>query len=574
MTKKLATLFSFFMLVSLVVPCVYAVDPASETAGAESKRFEQEKDISQTVVQTGLEETQKAEIETADGIATLSPEDARIKFILKSIRITGNEQFTSEQLLGSVQDEIGKEVNLSDLQRIAAEIKKYYRDRGFIAAYAYVPPQSIDGGNVEIALVEGILESVEIKNNRWFSEKVLRRFLRIVPGQILYLRDLQSGLIFLNKHKDIKVKSYLKPGAESKTTKLELDVKDKFPLHVSADVNNLGTKNTGRTRAGIALSYSNLFGQMDEISSRFQIGSGAVAVGADYSIPVHSSGTRIGFGYSYSHIKVGGDLEALNITGDAHTYSPYILQPLVRRDWIELTFNTGMDFKEIQNNVLGTRSGHDSLRILNFGLNSEFTDRWGKTYFPNSVHIGFSTFLGASDALENGATRVGTGGQFFVYRTSLIRYHRLPWGMTYAFRGQAQLTNDRLPPSEQLRLGGAFSVRGYSEGEYLSDYGAFMTNELYIPSYFFPKDWKLPYSKQPIREQIQGVTFFDFGGGSLRNTLNGEEHNRTLAGAGLGTRIRLFDKVFARVQWATPTGSNPRNGDQSAFYYGVTTEFI
>ena len=250
------------------------------------------------------------------------------------------------------------------------------------------------------------------------------------------------------------------------------------------------------------------------------------------------------------------------------------MQPLVRRDWIELVANVGFDFKEIQNNVLGTRSGHDSLRILNLGLNSEFTDRWGKTYFPNSVHIGFSSFLGASDAHENSGTRVGSGAQFFAYRSSLIRYHRLPWGLTYAFRGQTQLTNDRLPPSEQFRLGGAFSVRGYSEGEYLADYGAFITNEIYIPSYFFPKDWKLPYSKQPIREQIQGVGFFDFGAGALRHALTGEEHHSTLAGAGGGVRIRLFDKVFARAQWATPTGSRPRNGDDSAFYYGVTSEFL
>ena len=136
------------------------------------------------------------------------------------------------------------------------------------------------------------------------------------------------------------------------------------------------------------------------------------------------------------------------------------------------------------------------------------------------------------------------------------------------------MTNDRLPPSEQFRLGGAFSVRGYSEGEYLSDYGAFITNEIYVPSYFFPKDWKLPYAKQPLREQIQGVGFFDFGGGALRGARVGEEHNRSLAGMGLGVRMRLFDKVFARAQWATPTGSSPRNGDDSAFYYGVTTEFI
>ncbi len=573
MIKKIQVLFCLLLAAVFVSPRAYAVDTNSE-AGAEATRFEQEKDLSHKTMKAGIEASEKSDIGSPDDEELLTPEEERVKFVLKSIHVSGNERFTSEELLASVQDGIGQNVNISDLRHIASEVKKYYRDRGFIAAYAYVPPQSIEGGNVEIVVVEGVLEKVEIKNNHWFSESVLRKFLRLVPGQILYLKDLQSALIFLNKHKDIKVKSFLKPGDQPKTTKLELDVKDKFPLHFSTDVNNLGTKNTGRTRVGFALSDSNLFGKMDELSTRFQIGSGAVAVGADYSIPVHSSGTRLGFGYSYSHINLGGDFKSLHITGDAHTYSPYLLQPLVRRGWIELTGTTGFDFKEIQNNVLGTRSGHDSFRILNLGLNSEFTDRLGKTYFPNSVHFGFSSFLGASDAHEASATRVGSGGQFFIYRSSLIRYNRLPWGLTYAFRGQAQLTDDRLPPSEQFRLGGAFSVRGYSEGEYLADSGAFLTNEIYVPSYFFPKDWKLPRSEQPLREQIQGVGFFDFGGGSLRHALTGEEHNQTLAGTGLGVRIRLFDKVFARIQWATPTGSKPRNGDNSAFYYGVTSEFF
>ncbi len=571
--------FFFYLLVVWLsilctAPFVYAVDSNSETAGAESTRFEKEKELAQAVLKDSFDGEKKSTVESSNDAVVLSAEDEKVKFKLNAIHVSGNAQFSSDELLASVQDKIGKEVSIGDLRRIASQIKKYYRDLGFIAAYVYVPPQSIEKGIVEIVVIEGVLEKIEIKNNHWFSEKVLRRFINLVPSQILYLQELQSALIFLNKHKDIKVKSLLKPGDQGKTTKLVLDVTDRFPIHFSADVNNLGTQNTGRTRTGLSLSLTNLTGNMDELSSRFQIGSGAVAVGVDYSVPVHASGTRVGFGYSYSHIKVGGALKALHVTGDAHVYSPYILQPVFRREWAEVTLNTGMDFKETKNYVLGTQSGDDSLRIWNLGLNLEFMDRWGKTFFPHSFHIGFSGFLGASAKLENSATRVGTGGQFTIYRNSLIRYQRLPWGLMYVFREQMQLSNDRLPPSEQFRLGGAFSVRGYSEGEYLADYGALMTHEIYVPSYFFSRDFTLPYSKEPARQQIQGVAFFDFGGGALRQALSSEKNSRTLAGAGLGVRMHLFNKVFARIQWATPTGGSPHNGDDSAFYYGVASEFF
>ncbi len=367
MIKKLVFFAFLFTVIFSAMPQAFAVDSSSEI-GAEATRFSREKKMVDTVRSAEQTMDETVDIEAVDDEG-LTEDEKKIRFQIKSIMITGNETIPSDELNELVQGEIGQDAGLADLRRIADKVKKYYRDRGYIAAYAYVPPQTIDGGNVEIAVVEGVLEKVEIVNNKWFSEKTLRRFLRLVPGKILYLRELQSALIFMNKHKDIKIKSYLKPGDTPKTTKLELDVKERFPIHFSTDVNNLGTDNTGRTRVGFGLSFANLTGNMDELASRFQIGSGANAVGADYSIPVHSSGTRIGAGYSYSHIHLGGDFEQLAITGDAHTYSGYIMQPIVRRSWIDLSVNTGMDFKEIENDTLGTPVGKDALRIWNIGVN-------------------------------------------------------------------------------------------------------------------------------------------------------------------------------------------------------------
>jgi hemolysin activation/secretion protein len=560
------------MILSCATPLLAATDAdPKESAGAEQAFFQQEQEFRKRVLQRRLEERAKVEIEAPEKAEGLKEGKA---FKLQSVTLTGNDSIPSEVFSSLIQKYTGKEVYMSDLRALATEIKRYYRDAGYIAAYVYLPPQTIVAGNVEIAVIEGRLGAIEVTGNKWFSKKVIKRFIRLSSGQVIFYENLRSALLFINKHRDVQVKAILKPGKETGTTDLEIATKDKFPVHPGVDVNNLGTSNTGKTRVGFSLSDTNLFGQMDQLSSRFQLGSRVWAIGADYNIPVHSSGTLVGISYSRSSVELGGDFESLGINGAATTYSIYALQPVLRKSWTEASLNLGFDWKSAKNTTRNVKSGVDELRILNLGVNLEFMDRWGKTYFPNSFHEGFSGFLGASHKDDPGATRPGTGGQFFIYRSSLMRYQRLPWGMMYTFRSQLQLTNDALAPSEQLRLGGAFAVRGYPEGEYLADYGAFMTNELYIPTYFFPKDWKLPRSQEPLRQQIQGVPFFDFGGGCLRKPMTGEKNSRTLAGAGLGVRIRMFDKVYARIQWATPTGSRASNGSETAFYYGVSAELM
>lgn len=575
MNRKLSFLTSLFFAACFVPQLAYAVDvPSRDTAGAEESRFRREEEQTKIDQRLKKEVAQKSEEAEEESQPALGPDAEKVTFLLKEVHFTGNQKISNRELQPFAADYLNRTVNLHDLRKIALRVKRYYRSRGFIAAYASVPPQDVTSGIVEIAIVEGKIGKVEFKGNRWYSTRVLKQALGMGAHQVLFYRDLASGLALLNRYPDIKAKGVLKPGQEPKTTDLEINIKDRFPVHLSTDVDNLGTKNTGITRWGIGVTDNNLLGLMDQASARFQIGKGAWAVGTRYNLPLNSSGTNVSFSYSRSHVRLLNDFEALGVKGDASTYGIDLDQPLIREPDIYSSMNIGFDIKSIENTVLGAKAGKDELRILNTGLNTEFTDAWGKTYFPNSFHFGFADFLGASNKVEPAATRAGTGGQFFIYRSSLVRYNRLPGDMILALRSSLQLTPDTLAPSEQFRLGGAFSVRGYPEGEYMADYGGILSAELMVPTYFFPKDWKLPFSHEPLRNQIQGVGFFDFGAGALRKPLPSENDFRVLSGAGGGLRVHLFDRVFARFQWAGQTGRKSESGAHSAFYYGISAELF
>lgn len=575
MSRQAKTLSGLIIVLFLLSPqLLFAQNvPSRDTAGAEQQRFEKDaklKAVARSLEQEAREPKEEKIVEEAAPAAAV---EEGPMFELKSVRYSGNDSIPSVELDAYSSDYLKKKVGMKELKELAAIIKKEYRDRGFIGAYVYLPPQDVTTGNVEIAVIEGRVGLVEVKGNKWFSESVIKRMLRVASGNVLFYDQLRTGLSFLNRQRDLKAKTVLKPGKEPKTTDVEVNVTDHFPFHVGTEVNNLGTRDTGRARWGASLTDTNVFGQMDQLSGRFQIGEGALAVGARYSIPVHPSGTVLGFSYSYSHVKVGGDFKALNVKGNATDYGVDVFQPVYSKAYADIALTGGFNIKSAQNNILGSKAGRDDLRILNTGVNIETTDRYGKTYFPHSFHFGFCDFMGSSSKYHIGSVRANSSSQFFIYRTSLIRYTPLPYGMMHSLRGSAQLTDFSLPPSEQFRLGGAFSVRGYSEGDYMADYGAFLANELMIPTYFFPRDWKLPYSHQSLRNQIQGVAFFDFGGGGLRTPLAGERDHRMLSGAGGGIRIHLFDNIYGRAQWAGRMGSKQSTGPDTVFYYGVSAEY-
>jgi len=552
------------------VTSVYAADeiPARETAGAEQQRFEQE-----SKMQKGVRDyKQTPHAETVAEETVPESEAAEKKFELKGVRVTGNQTIATAELEALAAEWINQQVNLTDLKKVASKIKSYYRDKKKIAAYVYVQPQKISNGMVEFVVIEGRIGTIQMEGNRWYSARVLKRAIHLPSGKVLYFSELQSALSYLNKQPDIKAQASLKPGAIKDTTDIVFKVKDKFPAHLNMDVNNLGTKNTGLTRWGVGVTHNNLLGQMDTFATRFQIGSGAWAIGTQYRIPVGPYRTNIGFSYSRSAVHLGGAFRDLNVRGAASTYGMEVIQPVKVLSYLESALTAGFDTKSIQNKILGQKAGTDELRILNMGVNLEESDSHGKTYFPHTFHVGFANFMGSNGIDDPSSSRTGTGGQFFIYRSTFIRYQRLPKGMLFTVRGNMQLTPDRVAPSEQFRLGGAFSVRGYSEGDYLADYGGLLTNELSVPTYFFPEDWKLPYSSEPLRQQVQAIGFFDFGGGALRHRLNGEDRSKFLAGLGGGVKLHLFDHIYGRAQWGGRIGDKAVDGARGAFYYGISAE--
>ena len=498
-----------------------------------------------------------------------------VTFKLKSVKFSGNESVDSKDLEEVVKPILNRDIVFLNVMDAISDLKRLYRDRGFVATYIYAPEQDVKSGVLEIKILEGKLGKIDFTGNKFHSTALLSRYIKIKPNDIIRYNNFKAGLTRLNKNEDINATAVLKPGSATGTTDIEVKSDDRSPIHLGIDANNLGTKDTGIYRYGLSVADSNLFGNLDELNGRFSIGSGAWATGESYNIPINDIGTRVGLGISYAKIDVAGDFNALGLEGISETYSPYFSHPLIEREDVDVTLNAGLDVKRVKNYALGALASQDDLRILNTGLNFDERDETGRSFAPQTFSWGLGRFLGGADKIDEHAIRADTGGAFFVYRGSYVRYQRLPWyELMFTFRSAWQLTQDRLPSSEQFRIGGSSTVRGYKESEYSSDNGGFGSGELMAPIYFIPKSVKLPFSKEELRSQIQMVGFIDFGDGTLKRPEAGERTRHSLTGMGFGLRAHLYDKYYGRIQWGFPIGSTASDTRGSTFYFGVSAELL
>ena len=103
----------------------------------------------------------------------LQLEELAPKFKLKRIAITGGKILTDELLAPIIDNWVGQEVNQFELSQIASEIQQFYAQKGYTTSGAYVSSYSPRIGLVEIRIIEGEIETIEVQGLKRLSAKYI-----------------------------------------------------------------------------------------------------------------------------------------------------------------------------------------------------------------------------------------------------------------------------------------------------------------------------------------------------------------------------------------------------------------
>ena len=464
------------------------------------------------------------------------PEGVKITYhvmenpVLRSVEITGNRVYSTEQIKSMLNVKTGEILNLRQLNIDLANIETAYRQNGYILAK--LKDISIDeSGNLSLQFNEGILEGYAVKGNDKTKDYVITREMRMKPGEVFNsekARRSMQRVYNLGFFEDVSVK--LLPGQQDPDNIImELTVVEKRTGSFGIGA---GYSSQDGLLGMVSIGDTNFRGTGDSVKAMYEFG-GDDGDDSGYSISYtkpwldekETSGTFRIYNRKYEYDDYNNDGD------DIETYNK-------KNEGYELNF--GRPINEYTTNFLGFRinkteyRGHESgpydrstpqyaeWRDNNFGetrsiIATQIRDTRDNIYFPTE---GSRTSIGVEYA--------GLGGDFDYTKLTLSgqKYYKVGHAQVIAIRGSIGYSNDDLPENAVFEVGGQSSVRGYRDDQFSGNKMVMGTVE-----YRFP-----------LANKVQGAIFTDVGdawGGKSWGPWNDIEDELTLhSSVGIGMQVQ------------------------------------
>lgn len=409
-------------------------------------------------------------------------------FVLKGVQFIGATGVPEGELQAAVADRIGTSVTFADLEQLAARVAAVYQQRGFSLVQAFVPVQEVVDGVVKITISEGVLGNVSIdvaEGTPVARERVAKTLAVLEPGKPLNGLQYERAMLLLSDLPGIKPQSAIAAGATSGTTDLTVQVSERDRLQYGLEVDNYGTRDSGRHRITGSLRWASPFERGDNFDVRVMLAQGMhTAFGrVSYETPVGYRGLRIGGGLARVQYELGGPFAPLEPTGVGNVADLSFSYPIIRQRSSNLFVRGVMDNKDLTDRfeAVGFET-RKRIRGFGLGMSLEKRDKFlggGYTSANGLLYRGNLDIRDAtSEAFDAPPFGYDTEGSFGKVSMQLARLQYLAPKLSLFLGTGLQRASKNLDAYEKLSLGGPKAVRAYATGEVLVDDGWLATMEL------------------------------------------------------------------------------------------------
>ena len=495
-------------------------------------------------------------------------------FQISQVEVTGNSIFEQE-INRIIEPLAGKVVNLEALWEARDQITELYLKEGYLTSGAILAPQSLEGGVVQIQVIEGRLEDIQVEGTSRLDQDYIRSRVGLGVDTPLNVNDLeiQLRLLLANPLLDT-VEPTLKPGSQEGQSILMVKVTETDPFEGHLSFDNYSPPSIGSERLGASVRFQNFSGFGDTFAAAYYRtttgGSNIVDVAYRAPLSPHEGTLQVAAQINRNEI-TQSPLDELGIEGESERYEISYRQPIVRSPTEELALSLGFAFQDGQTFVfdqptpfgLGPDEDGDSrTRVIQFGQDYVLRDPQGAWSFRSLLNFGTGLFEATrnSDSIPD--------GRFFSWLAQAQRAQRLNQDQLLVMRLDLQLTPDSLLPSEQFVIGGGQSVRGYRQNVRSGDNGV----------RFSVEDRITVVRNQTAAYRLQFAPFIDLGAvWNNSENPNPQPDQRFLIGAGLGILWQPIQDLNIRLDYGLPFIDLDDRGDNlqdDGFYftidYGVT----
>ena len=484
-------------------------------------------------------------LESPESSETDVPSDPNLPpsqtFNVTTIEVQGNTVLQDEiaALLASYENQV---LTFEDLFEIRSAITQLYVQNGYITSGAFLPNnQDLSDGIVQIQVVEGTLEDIEISGLRRLRTSYIRDRLNRSSEPPLSQTQLEESLQLLQLNPLIsRVNADLTVGSAPGRSILRVNLEEAPAFRAGIESNNYQSTSIGSEQISLNISHENLLGLGDRISVGYGLTEGLDNGAISYTVPFNALDGTIQLSYTTTESRIVTPLfRDLDIRSDAETFSLGVRQPLVKQPSREFALGLNLDMRRSQTFILndipfsfseGPDDGESRITALRFS--QDWIERGS-----SSVLAARSQFSVGLDALGATTNDIGTDGRFFSWLGQFQWVQQVSPRLVVLTRFNAQLTPDSLLPLERFGFGGVDTVRGYPQNQLVTDNGILGSVEARIPV--------LANSAT-----LQVTPFLDVAHGWNNQTLTPEEN--TLASVGLGLRWLATRNLVFRLDYGIP----------------------
>ncbi len=495
-----------------------------------------------------------------------APPTADVSFRVTDIQVVGSSLFDAATLDEIVAPYENRQTTLAELQQLADAITQRYLNEGYITSRAVVSTQTIVAGVVEIQIIEGSLEAIEVEGTAILPDYIRSR-LSLGSTRPLNQARLEDQLRLLRADPLFEtVEASLRAGSGPGQSILIVRVREANRFSGAITSDNYSPISVGDVRFGGQFAYRSVVVPGDRFSTSLSWSDtrGSEVYDLAYQVPINPLNGTLQFRFTPNFFRITDSNQpafSLGVRGTTEIYDVTYRQPIVRTPREEFVLSAGFRHRNGSTLIAGLITDENRTSVLSFGQDYIRRDVVGAWALRSQFRWG-TNLLNATQAVAPLAD-----GQFFSWIGQVQRVQILAPDHLLILQTDLQWANESLLGSEQFFLGGGLSVRGYAQNQRFGDNGIRFSIEDQIT--LQRDEGGQPYLQ--IAPFLEGGYVWD------ENTNFQSTRNNLLLGTGIGVIANPFPQFNARFDFALPLidigelATDPSQGLR--FYFSLGYQF-
>lgn len=470
-------------------------------------------------------------------------------FMIKQVVLEGKDQLPRWLSLPRITHSAqGQCLGVQGVNQLMSRLQNRLIDHGYITTRILAPRQNLHSGTLRLIVVPGTVQAIRLTPDSRDNLHLYSSF-PAHAGDLLDLRDIEQGLENLQRLPSVQAEMTIQPGDQPGESIINLHRQQSKMWRLNANLDDSGTRSTGRYQGGITLSLDNPLSLSDlayfSVSHDLQKGrdKGTRNYTGHYSFPLGYWLLSVtGSDYRY-HQTVSGLNGDYRYSGNSKMLDLQASRVLYRNATQKTTVSYDVLARESGNAINQTdiEVQHRQTSAWRLGLQHRHYIGSGTLDLAGSYQHG-TRWFGAQPAPEEGfgdGTAIPSLMQLsaqFSQPFSLVSQ-----SFRYSIQYQRQMTHDALTPQDQFAIGSRWSVRGFDgERSLNASRGWYVRNEL---------SWATPL---PAQELYLGVDYGEVAGKGVEYLVGSH-----LAGGVAGLRGQIWHTgydLFAGTPLSKPSG--------------------